>query len=139
MGRLGLSMIGDDEHTMAITRPVFDGLYEYFQRATHYFQRATHGTQFFTDAPVAVFPISWQDTGSGVFAVDGQLALTDPRPHGSREYSDGPRTGRTAARGHVWQTANRAGPGARRLTACRARACRTSSMAAPAMSSRSAA
>jgi hypothetical protein len=28
----GLSMIGDDEHTMAVTTPVFDGLYEYFQR-----------------------------------------------------------------------------------------------------------
>jgi hypothetical protein len=24
---------------------------------------------FFTDAPVAVFPVSWQDTGSGVFAM----------------------------------------------------------------------
>lgn len=30
----GHSMIGDDEHTMVITRPVFDGLYEYYQRAT---------------------------------------------------------------------------------------------------------
>lgn len=29
----GLSMIGDDEHTLAITRPVFDGLYAYYQRA----------------------------------------------------------------------------------------------------------
>ena len=28
--------------------------------------RATHAREFFTDAPVAVFPISWQDTGSGV-------------------------------------------------------------------------
>ena len=28
----GLSMIGDDEHTMAVTTPLFDGLYEYFQR-----------------------------------------------------------------------------------------------------------
>jgi hypothetical protein len=26
------------------------------------------GRQFFVDAPIAVFPISWQDTGSGVFA-----------------------------------------------------------------------
>jgi hypothetical protein len=25
--------------------------------------------QFFTDAPIPVFPISWQDTGSGVFAL----------------------------------------------------------------------
>lgn len=30
----GLSMIGDDEHTMAVTKPVFDGLYEYYRRAT---------------------------------------------------------------------------------------------------------
>ncbi len=30
----GLSMIGDDEHTMAVTGPVFDGLYEYCRRAT---------------------------------------------------------------------------------------------------------
>jgi hypothetical protein len=30
---------------------------------------ATHADQFFHDAPIAVFPISWQDTGSGVFAV----------------------------------------------------------------------
>ena len=30
--------------------------------------RATHGTSFFHDAPLAVFPVSWQDTGSGVFA-----------------------------------------------------------------------
>ena len=26
-------------------------------------------TEFFVDAPIPVFPISWQDTGSGVFAV----------------------------------------------------------------------
>ncbi|MDQ3898729.1 MAG: hypothetical protein M3326_16045 [Actinomycetota bacterium] len=31
--------------------------------------RATHASRFFTDAPIAVFPVSWQDTGSGVFAV----------------------------------------------------------------------
>jgi len=31
--------------------------------------RAAHGDQFFTDAPVAVMPASWQDTGSGVFAL----------------------------------------------------------------------
>jgi hypothetical protein len=29
----GLSMIGDDEHTMTVTGPVFDGLYEYYRRA----------------------------------------------------------------------------------------------------------
>jgi hypothetical protein len=31
--------------------------------------RATNGNQFFVDARVPVFPISWQDTGSGVFAL----------------------------------------------------------------------
>lgn len=31
--------------------------------------RAAHGTQFFTDAPIAVMPASWQDTGSGVFTI----------------------------------------------------------------------
>ncbi len=30
----GLSMIGDDEHTLTVTRPIFDGLYEYYHRAT---------------------------------------------------------------------------------------------------------
>lgn len=29
----------------------------------------THGTQFFTDAPIALFPASWQDTGSGITTV----------------------------------------------------------------------
>jgi hypothetical protein len=31
--------------------------------------RATDGRQFFTDAPIPIFPISWQDTGSGVFTL----------------------------------------------------------------------
>jgi hypothetical protein len=31
--------------------------------------RAAHGSQFFTDAPIAVMPAFSQDTGSGVFAV----------------------------------------------------------------------
>ncbi|MFF4759380.1 hypothetical protein [Streptomyces sp. NPDC001292] len=31
--------------------------------------RAAHGDQFFTDAPVIFFPVSWQDTGSGVFTL----------------------------------------------------------------------
>jgi len=30
---------------------------------------AAHGNQFFTDLPFAIFPISWQDTGSGVFTL----------------------------------------------------------------------
>jgi hypothetical protein len=29
----GLSMVGDDEHTLAVTKPIFDGLYEYYRRA----------------------------------------------------------------------------------------------------------
>jgi hypothetical protein len=29
----GLSMIGDDEHTLTVTKPIFDGLYEYYRRA----------------------------------------------------------------------------------------------------------
>ena len=31
--------------------------------------RAAHGDQFFTDAPIAVMPASWQDAGSGVFTI----------------------------------------------------------------------
>ena len=31
--------------------------------------RATHASTFFVDAPVAILPASWQDTGSGVFTV----------------------------------------------------------------------
>lgn len=30
--------------------------------------RAVNAPQFFVDAPLPVFPVSWQDTGSGVFA-----------------------------------------------------------------------
>lgn len=30
----GLSMIGDDTHTMAISGPIFEGLYEYYRRET---------------------------------------------------------------------------------------------------------
>jgi hypothetical protein len=37
--------------------------------------RAAHGVQFFTDAPLAIFPVSWQDTGSAVFAL-ATAALT---------------------------------------------------------------
>lgn len=31
--------------------------------------RAAHGDSFFVDAPVPVFPVSWQDAGSGVFTL----------------------------------------------------------------------
>lgn len=37
--------------------------------------RATHGNSFFHDAPIAVFPVSWQDTGSGVFALAAATVL----------------------------------------------------------------
>jgi hypothetical protein len=30
---------------------------------------ATQADQFFHDAPIRLFPISWQDTGSGVFTI----------------------------------------------------------------------
>ena len=37
---------------------------------------ATESGDFFVDAPLAVLPASWQDTGSGVFAIAaGALAL----------------------------------------------------------------
>jgi hypothetical protein len=31
--------------------------------------RATHADSFFTDAPMRILPASWQDAGSGVFAL----------------------------------------------------------------------
>ncbi|WP_028921381.1 hypothetical protein [Pseudonocardia acaciae] len=37
--------------------------------------RATHASTFFTDAPIPVFPISWQDTGSGIFALASAFLL----------------------------------------------------------------
>lgn len=37
--------------------------------------RATDGRSFFVDAPLAVFPVSWQDTGSGVFALASAALL----------------------------------------------------------------
>jgi hypothetical protein len=48
---------------------------------------ATHASQFFTDAPLCLLPASWQDTGSGVFALAatavalgvGPLAATPAR------------------------------------------------------------
>jgi hypothetical protein len=45
--------------------------------------RAAHGDQFFTDAPVAVFPVSWQDAGSGVFAFAAAALLYGLGPQGS--------------------------------------------------------
>jgi hypothetical protein len=37
--------------------------------------RATHASQFFTDAPLRLLPASWQDTGSGVFALAATALL----------------------------------------------------------------
>jgi hypothetical protein len=37
--------------------------------------RATHAREFFTDAPIAVLPASWQDTGSGVFTFAVTVAV----------------------------------------------------------------
>jgi hypothetical protein len=45
--------------------------------------RATHASQFFTDAPVAVLPASWQDTGSGVFALATTAVLLGVGPLGA--------------------------------------------------------
>ena len=42
--------------------------------------RATHGTSFFVDAPILVFPVSWQDTGSGVFALATAAVLLGAGP-----------------------------------------------------------
>lgn len=36
---------------------------------------ATAANQFFVGAPIVVFPISWQDTGSGVFALAALAVL----------------------------------------------------------------
>ena len=36
---------------------------------------AAHGEQFFTDLPFIIFPISWQDTGSGVFTLGAATVL----------------------------------------------------------------
>lgn len=44
---------------------------------------ATHANQFFHDAPIAVFPISWQDTGSGVFTIAITLVLLGFGPAGA--------------------------------------------------------
>lgn len=49
--------------------------------------RAANGVGFFVDAPVAVFPVSWQDTGSGVFAFATAallLGIAPPRTEPSR-------------------------------------------------------
>src|SRR4051794_13709119 len=37
--------------------------------------RATHADEFFTDAPLAVLPASWQDAGSGVAAFAAAAVL----------------------------------------------------------------
>ena len=37
--------------------------------------RATSGSSFFHDAPIAFFPVSWQDVGSGVFTLAAAAVL----------------------------------------------------------------
>ncbi len=45
--------------------------------------RVTQGSSFFVDAPIPAFPVSWQDTGSGVFtlAVAAVLLGVGPLTH----------------------------------------------------------
>lgn len=45
-------------------------------------------TEFFVDAPVAVFPVSWQDTGSGVFATAAVALAVGFGPGRHREGRD---------------------------------------------------
>ncbi len=42
--------------------------------------RATHASQFFTDAPLRLLPASWQDSGSGVFALAATALLLGVGP-----------------------------------------------------------
>jgi hypothetical protein len=60
--------------------------------------RATRADQFFTDAPIPVFPISWQDTGSGVFAV---AALASVLGLGALRADTGRRVGMLSALGGI--------------------------------------
>ena len=52
--------------TMIATAAVSAGLGALAWNAILY---AAHRADFFTDAPLVVLPASWQDTGSGVFAI----------------------------------------------------------------------
>jgi hypothetical protein len=45
---------------------------------------ATHASTFFTDAPVKVMPASWQDTGSGVFAIGATALILGLGPLGTK-------------------------------------------------------
>jgi NAD/NADP transhydrogenase alpha subunit len=44
--------------------------------------RATHAHEFFTDAPIAALPASWQDAGSGVCAFAAAAAMLGLGPLG---------------------------------------------------------
>lgn len=44
----------------------------------------TAAQQFFVDAPIPVFPVSWQDTGSGVFTAAATSLLLGFGPLGKR-------------------------------------------------------
>lgn len=62
--------------------------------------RAAHGREFFTDAPIAVLPASWQDAGSGMFALAAAAILLGYGPlameHGRRVATTGLVAGITA-------------------------------------------
>jgi len=42
--------------------------------------RATHAAEFFTDAPIAALPASWQDTGSGIVTFGAVAAVLGAGP-----------------------------------------------------------
>jgi hypothetical protein len=46
--------------------------------------KLTLANQFFVDAPIALFPVSWQDTGSGVFALAAAVPILGAGPLATR-------------------------------------------------------
>jgi hypothetical protein len=63
--------------------------------------RATHASQFFTDAPLRLLPASWQDTGSGVFALAATAGTPRRRAASHRTGSTHDRAGRAVWPGRV--------------------------------------
>jgi hypothetical protein len=47
--------------------------------------KITLANQFFVDAPIAVFPVSWQDTGSAVFTVAAAVPILGAGPFAERQ------------------------------------------------------
>ena len=71
-GRGGLSAVGagQEQQVLGELDQPFRLLVRGHERGVQFgVLRTAHGDQFFTDAPVTVFPVSWQDTGSGVFTL----------------------------------------------------------------------